>query len=92
MKDEPYILHGTLTPAYGRDYKTGKAALAAWNAGKDFRINCPQGSTYCSVRDTTTYPAGHKLQLRWGRVQMGWTEVAVITRQADGTYKGNFEV
>jgi len=29
----------TVTPAYGRDYKTAKAALADWNAGKDFIIN-----------------------------------------------------
>jgi hypothetical protein len=29
----------TVTPAYGRDYKSKKAALADWNAGKDFIIN-----------------------------------------------------
>ncbi len=29
----------TLTPAYGRDYKTAKAAKADWNANKDFIIN-----------------------------------------------------
>jgi len=29
----------TLTPAYGRDYKSKKAALADWNANKDFVIN-----------------------------------------------------
>lgn len=28
----------TVTPAYGRDYKSAKAALADWNAGKDFVI------------------------------------------------------
>ena len=28
----------TLTPAYGRDYKSKKAALADWEAGKDFTI------------------------------------------------------
>lgn len=26
-------------PAYGRDYKSLKAAKADWDAGKDFRIN-----------------------------------------------------
>jgi len=28
----------TLTPAYGRDYKSKKAVLADWEAGKDFII------------------------------------------------------
>lgn len=28
----------TLTPAYGRDYPSKKAVLAAWAAGKDFLI------------------------------------------------------
>lgn len=28
----------TLTPAYGRDYKSKAAALADWNANKDFII------------------------------------------------------
>ena len=27
-----------LLPAFGRDYKTGKAAKADWQANKDFRI------------------------------------------------------
>ena len=26
----------TVTPAYGRDYKSAKAAKTDWNAGKDF--------------------------------------------------------
>jgi len=28
----------TVTPAYGRDYKTAKAAKADWHAGKDFLV------------------------------------------------------
>ena len=28
----------TVTPAYGRDYKSAVAAKAAWNSGKDFII------------------------------------------------------
>lgn len=31
----------TLTPAYGRDYKSKAALLADWHAGKDFVINVP---------------------------------------------------
>lgn len=29
----------TLTPSYGRDYKSGKEVQEAWDAGKDFTIN-----------------------------------------------------
>ena len=29
----------TVTPAYGRDYKSKKAALAEWNSNEDFIIN-----------------------------------------------------
>ena len=28
----------TVTPAYGRDYKSKKAALADWNSGLDFVV------------------------------------------------------
>ena len=28
----------TVTPAYGRDYKSGKDAKAAWNSGKDLIV------------------------------------------------------
>tara|TARA_R110000796_G_scaffold61271_2_gene141900 strand:- start:5995 stop:6192 length:198 start_codon:yes stop_codon:yes gene_type:complete len=44
----------TLIPAYGRDYKTAKAAKADWKAGKDFIIadmfNQWDGKP-CSIRD-----------------------------------------
>jgi hypothetical protein len=79
-------LYGSLTPAYNRDYRSGVEALADWNAGKDFRINCPEGSTYCSIRDTDGYQPGHSLQLRYQRKTM----VGVIAKQADGTYTGIF--
>ena len=32
-------MYTTVTPAYGRDYKSGKAAKADWAADKDFIIN-----------------------------------------------------
>lgn len=38
-----------LVPAYGRIYLTTDAAMADWNAGKDFRVY-PTGS-YTSIRD-----------------------------------------
>jgi hypothetical protein len=37
-----------LIAAYGRRYGTAKAALADWEAGKDFRID---GGPYTSIRD-----------------------------------------
>jgi hypothetical protein len=53
----------------------------------DFRINCPEGSTYCSILDTEDCPVGHTLQLRYVKNTM----VGVITKQADGTYSGTFD-
>ena len=41
---------GTLTPAYGRDYKSKKACLEDFRAGKDFYYNSPYQSAYCSIR------------------------------------------
>jgi hypothetical protein len=35
----------TLTPAYGRDYKSKKAVQADWDAGKDF-IVCDMSSPW----------------------------------------------
>jgi hypothetical protein len=31
-------MHLTVIPAYGRDYKSKKAALTDWNADKDFYV------------------------------------------------------
>jgi hypothetical protein len=44
----------TVTPAYGRDYKSQKAALADWNEGEDFilqDIMSPWDGKPCSKRD-----------------------------------------
>ena len=44
----------TLTPAYGRDYQSAQAVLAAWNSEKDFMIatyNSPDHGRYCSRKD-----------------------------------------
>lgn len=40
-----------LTPAYGRDYKSARAATADFKAGKDFVYHGIGGSTYTSIRD-----------------------------------------
>lgn len=31
----------TLSPAYGRDYKSREAVLEAWNSNKDFMVESP---------------------------------------------------
>ena len=48
----------TLIPAYGRDYTSKKAALADFDAGKDFLIcdmSNPWDGKYCSIRDLSGY-------------------------------------
>jgi hypothetical protein len=37
-----------LVPAYGRRYRSAKAALVDWEGGKDFQID---GGPYTSIRD-----------------------------------------
>lgn len=47
----------TVTPAYGRDYQSGKAALAAWKDGQDFLlrdITSRWDGKPCSCRDFAT--------------------------------------
>lgn len=45
------MMNMILMPAYGARYATKTEALAAWDAGKDFRL--AGTSTYCSKRDLT---------------------------------------
>ena len=52
----------TLTPAYGRDYTNKANAEKDLRNGKDFVLNAPQGTTYCSVRD---FRAGDTLNVRY---------------------------
>jgi hypothetical protein len=39
----------TLTPAYGRDYKSKKELLADLNSGKDFVLNSFDGTGYVNL-------------------------------------------
>lgn len=41
----------TLTPAYCRDYKSGKEAKADFLGGKDFIYNAFDGYGYCNRQD-----------------------------------------
>ena len=45
----------TVTPAYGRDPKTSRAALDSWESGEDWiiaDITNPWNGKPCSIRDT----------------------------------------
>ena len=42
---------GTLTPAYGRDYKSKKEVLEDFDSGKDFLFNSFDKQCYCSKED-----------------------------------------
>jgi len=41
----------SMVPAYGRDYKSKKALLEDWNAGKDFQLQTIHDNRYTSIRD-----------------------------------------
>ena len=44
-------MYPTLSPAYGRDYTTAKAAREAFLGGADFVLHSYQGTTYADVND-----------------------------------------
>lgn len=57
----------TLTPAYGADYKSAKAAIAAFKEGKDWVLNSPfYPQTYCSIKD---FVPGTSVVLRYGNMR-----------------------
>lgn len=56
-----------VSPAYGRDYKDGAAAKAAWLSGKDFVHETSVifgGGTYCSSRD---FGPNETIEIRYNR-------------------------
>lgn len=55
----------TVTPAYGRDYTSKKAALADWSAGKDFIIQDMFLSGYVNKDDA---PKGATVNIRFKRM------------------------
>jgi hypothetical protein len=56
----------TLTPSYGRDYKSAKAVEGDFRAGKDFTIASvgPYMGKQCSIRDL----AGQTVTLRYAKL------------------------
>ena len=63
----------TLVPAYGRDYKSKKAMLADFDAGKDFQVTGIGGSGY-TTRDELTNMGHTEVHIRYKRL----TQVAVV--------------
>lgn len=60
----------TLVPAYGRDYKSKKAVMADWDAGKDFVINQfghPYDGKYINSQDAATTP-GVTYNIRYAKL------------------------
>jgi len=58
----------TLTPAYGRDYKTVRAIIADYVAGKDFILNDithRRNGSYCSCEDFK----GRVVTLRYNKLR-----------------------
>jgi len=51
-----------ISPAYGRSYTSGKAAIADFTAGKDF-IHQPSGR-YISIQD---FAKGDQAEIRYGK-------------------------
>ena len=59
-------LQGTLTPAYGRDYKSKADVIADFRSGKDFRLVLMSSAGYVSVRD---YNEGDMVKLRYNKLR-----------------------
>lgn len=58
----------SVTPAYGRDYKSAQAAAADWESGKDFiyvDYNSAHNGRYCSKSD---FPKSQALKLRYSKL------------------------
>lgn len=52
-------------PAYGRDYKSKKAVMDDWNAGKDFLIQDMRHSGYINKDDK---PVNVTLNIRYAKL------------------------
>lgn len=60
----------TLSPAFGRDYKSAAEVKAAFLSGeRDFIANTPFGSGTTNIRDGYIHP-GTTIQLRYKRLTM----------------------
>ena len=60
-------MYVTLTPAYGRDYKSAKSVKDDWNAGKDFII-ADMSSRWDSKPANKQDMAGQSVLLRYAKL------------------------
>jgi len=60
-------MYVTLTPAYGRDYKSAKAAIADYDAGKDFVLNKPWGNQLINKQQCVA--EGMKVNIRYASMR-----------------------
>lgn len=67
---------GTLTPAYGRDYRNARDARTDFEAGKDFVLNTFNGSGYVGRAD---FADGARIVLRYGQLRKVTTHVVGST-------------
>jgi len=58
----------TVIPAYGRDYKSGKAAKADWNNDKDFII-ADMFNPYDGKPINKQDSAGYKISIRFNQLR-----------------------
>lgn len=68
-----------LIPAYGRAYGTKKAALADFNAGKDFEVcdcSCPGNGRYVTKRELESTGIYGSAKIRYGK--NGLTEALCV--------------
>lgn len=63
----------TVSPAYGRDYRSAKEAIADWQAGKDFKAESIFISGYLSARDSEALKADGftDIMIRYGNLRRG---------------------
>ena len=64
-------MYVTLTPAYGRDYKSGKAVKDDWEAGKDFVINQmghEYDGKYINKQDASDSTPGVTYNIRYAKL------------------------
>ena len=66
--------HLTLTPAYGRDYRSKSAVLTDWEAGKDFRSVGYHGTGYINRADVAKITPPVDVNIRYQKL----TKVLVI--------------
>jgi len=61
-------MYVTVSPAYGRDYTSQKAAKADWAAGKDFVIQSIETGAAGRMVSKSEAPASWKIMIRYARM------------------------